>query len=640
MAEPSNDAAEAAEERALLRASSLELLELRLERFGPYKSRSVRFQPGLNLVYGPNASGKSTITSALFYALTGHALQPSARPAQYAQEGAGAGTLTLSFRAQATPEAAAGGAQLSLYPGGAPSAFRLVRTTAGDLELASTEAGRTIVLAQTPGKSRLAIQRMLGIDQHRLGLAHFLREDEVGHFLSQTGGERKNLLRAALSLDRWERALKMYREARRLARVRHKEVSSALGQLAGPLEGPEARLDALRRELKDAQAERGHLLEAEGGERLVELGRAKARALELERELSGVLFPLPSSAHLLAELSRLEEELERLSTLDSDLGFARQHFGELLGLQQSVASDLARLRTLLDAAEHHCPTCEQPLDLSLIGSLIAQKERRLAELTAELASAREALERLEGAERHRDEQRRLYSDLRVKREKVRTLTAELEGVLSWMESARAQASGEAAQRLAALEERTAAARAQLEALLREVGAAAERRKQHEVLQEREAGARRLRLRTEAAVDALEAAVSEVAEGWFGPMERRLQALLQSVGVLAGLAVDVHSDPMRPRLGDAEGQRDLVALSGSERALVYLCLKAALSETLGIVPFLALDEPTVHLDAERKRRLVRLLRQLAGTRKQVIVATNDAGLLDALAGSHVISLAPQ
>jgi DNA repair exonuclease SbcCD ATPase subunit len=228
----------------------------------------------------------------------------------------------------------------------------------------------------------------------------------------------------------------------------------------------------------------------------------------------------------------------------------------------------------------------------------------------------------------------------VKREKVRTLTSELEQMLVWMESVRSQMSGEAAKRLVELHERSASIRTEIERLLVEQGAVSERREHYQALKDRSVSSLKLRLRLEAAVEALESSLTEVAEGWFAPMERRLQTLLQSTGMLAGTSVDVHSNPMRPRVVDSEGQRDFVSLSGSERALLYLCFKAALSETIGIVPFLVLDEPTVHLDPERKRRLIRLLRQLAGTRKQVVVASNDPWLMESLPEAHVISLAPQ
>jgi exonuclease SbcC len=417
-------------------------------------------------------------------------------------------------------------------------------------------------------------------------------------------------------------------------------VQSTLKQLAEPMGGPESRIAELRQQLERDEEARRALLEAEGGERLEELGRAKSRAVELEAELNEVLFPLPSSAHLVAELARLEEDLERLSTLETDLAFGRQQLGELLGLQQSVTSDLGRLRSLLDAGEHHCPTCEQALDLSLIQSLIDQKRRTLDELQGQITASKERLDKLESAERERDEARRRYSDLRVKREKVRTLTAELEQVLTWLDSVRRQTSGDSARRLVELQEHSAAARAEIDRLLMEQGAAAERREQYQAFRSRSLSTLRLRLRVEAAVDGLEASLTEVAEGWFTPMERRLQSLLHSTGVLAGTEVDVHSNPMRPRVVDSEGQRDFAALSGSERALIYLCLKAALSETIGIVPFLVLDEPTVHLDVERKKRLVRLLRQLATTRKQVVVATNDVWLVENLPEAHLISLTPQ
>ncbi len=194
-----------------------------------------------------------------------------------------------------------------------------------------------------------------------------------------------------------------------------------------------------------------------------------------------------------------------------------------------------------------------------------------------------------------------------------------------------------AKHLLDLDQSIAALEQQIEGLLVEQGAMTERREQLRQLRRRRDGARMLRLRTEAAVEGLEGALSEIADGWFSPLEQRLESLLGAVGLLQCAKIDVHSDPMRPRVLNSGDTRDFAALSGSERALVYLCLKAALSETIGVVPFLVLDEPTVYLDPDRKRRLVRLLTQLAGSRRQLLVVTNDPWLKDELGHAQIIEL---
>ncbi len=345
-------------------SASMELDSIELHRIGPHQSTSLTLTRGLNLIYGPNASGKSSIVNALYFALTGQTLQPTARPSDFATHGADTGSVRLLFRS-------------------GPKRYALSRTTSGEAEL--HELGReTRLLARTPQMSRLAIQRMLALEPGRLALAHFLREEELGHFLSQTAGQRKNLLRTALNLDKWERSLKIYREARRLARNRFKELGAALRQMEEPLEGPANRLKEMRAELRDHREERRALLKSDGGGHLEELGRIQSRYLTLHRELDEILFPLSSIERLNRELEQLDKKVARLTTLESDIAFGRQRLGELRGLQQSITSDLARLQSLLDAGERECPTCEQRLELPRIQTLIEQKKMVLQRIGGDL----------------------------------------------------------------------------------------------------------------------------------------------------------------------------------------------------------------------------------------------------------------
>lgn len=51
----------------------MHLTELHLQAFGRFRHRVVRFMPGLNVVYGTNESGKSTLHSFAWGMLYGFA---------------------------------------------------------------------------------------------------------------------------------------------------------------------------------------------------------------------------------------------------------------------------------------------------------------------------------------------------------------------------------------------------------------------------------------------------------------------------------------------------------------------------------------------------------------------------------------
>jgi len=78
-----------------------------------------------------------------------------------------------------------------------------------------------------------------------------------------------------------------------------------------------------------------------------------------------------------------------------------------------------------------------------------------------------------------------------------------------------------------------------------------------------------------------------------------------------------------------GQMDISSLSGGERVAVALALRFAMANLLGMgrIDFIILDEPTVHLDGERRRSLVELIDNLNRKHefmniKQIIIITHD------------------
>ncbi|BAJ50797.1 exonuclease SbcC [Candidatus Caldarchaeum subterraneum] len=66
------------------------------------------------------------------------------------------------------------------------------------------------------------------------------------------------------------------------------------------------------------------------------------------------------------------------------------------------------------------------------------------------------------------------------------------------------------------------------------------------------------------------------------------------------------------------------LSGGEKVVLALALRLAIGDALGAqrLGFFVLDEPTVHLDAEKRRRLREVLTRLGRKMPQVIVITHD------------------
>jgi len=80
--------------------------------------------------------------------------------------------------------------------------------------------------------------------------------------------------------------------------------------------------------------------------------------------------------------------------------------------------------------------------------------------------------------------------------------------------------------------------------------------------------------------------------------------------------------------------DIETLSGGEHVSVALALRLGMSHLLGAsnLNFMILDEPTAHLDGERRKSLVNVLSQLTSlkeddTSMQNIIITHDAEIFD-------------
>lgn len=145
---------------------------------------------------------------------------------------------------------------------------------------------------------------------------------------------------------------------------------------------------------------------------------------------------------------------------------------------------------------------------------------------------------------------------------------------------------------------------------------------------------RTRFSFELACDGVEKTIETLQHQTLQPAEEELQRWLKRMGLFQFAQVDLKSQHLLPSLNVEGGDRSLVLLSGSEKMIFYLCFKVALSKVLGNPGFFVFDDPTLHLDAERKGSMIAFIQQLAEDH-QVIVTSNDPEVREGLAGAHLI-----
>ena len=143
-----------------------------------------------------------------------------------------------------------------------------------------------------------------------------------------------------------------------------------------------------------------------------------------------------------------------------------------------------------------------------------------------------------------------------------------------------------------------------------------------------------RLSLELACDGVERTIQTLQHQILQPAEEELQRWLKRMDLFEFAQIDLKSQHLLPSLQVEGSDRSLMLLSGSEKMILYLCLKIALSRALGNPGFFVFDDPTLHLDRERKDLMIKFISQLADEH-QVIITSNDPDVRDGLEGANLI-----
>ena len=124
-----------------------------------------------------------------------------------------------------------------------------------------------------------------------------------------------------------------------------------------------------------------------------------------------------------------------------------------------------------------------------------------------------------------------------------------------------------------------------------------------------------------------------------PAEEELHRSLEKMQLFGETRIDLQRQYLLPSLTIDGVDRSLMLLSGSEKMFLYLCFKVALANVLGNPGFFVFDDPTLHLDSERKVLMVDFIRQLA-EEHQVVVTSYDEDVRAGLEGAHLIEMTRQ
>ena len=628
---------------------------MRLERiilksFGCFDRRDFDLRDGVNLIFGPNFSGKSTLVNAIFFALTGKPIVPKVGLPAMAQSGTSSGTAGLNFR-------------------NGEHSYQLFRSTQGEVQLRQKEeiGEKWRILFTGKRSADEDLRQKFHFSYHHLAAATFLREGEIFEFLARQPSDRRDVLHALLGIDRLMEVRQRFIEGRRVAKREEKRIQDHQRSMrVTTVKNHREEIERTEAELKHLEGEYELLTgkETESGDAtlVTELTKAQERFQKeidgLIQERATVLSGFTDVDHLRTSIKQIEAATASAGGLEQRRDEIVQRIGSLNSQLHTLTTECETLRQLIDSGHGHCPTCHQPVQQKVIEGILAEKEAARASSQGELETQQKTLDEqteninaLRGLkQRHQLMQGKVEQLERIEKH-LANLQREFDGVASRLGALqpatppqtglRSDASADPAQiaeQRRQLKHRINNLRRRLDGLNREEAVIAHKLEELQRAQYQANRILRTRLSFELACDGVDKTIASLQQTILQPAEKEIQRWLARMNLTRFSQIDLKSQHLLPSLNVEGVERNLLLLSGSEKMMLYLCFKAALSEALGTLGFFVFDDPTLHLDPDRRGAMIDFIQRLA-EEHQVIVTSNDPEVRAGLPDAHLIETVP-
>lgn len=619
------------------------LLErIRLRAFGCFQEQDFDLHDGINLIFGPNFSGKSTLVNAIFFTLTGKPIVPRVDTAAIKNAKAYSGTAGLQF----------------LVNG---ERYQLYRGTAKRIQLRTEKNGAWQVLFDEKRirVTESLLQERFGIMHEQLALTTFLREGEIFEFLARQSATRRDILHTLLGIDRLIEVRQRFIDTRRIAGREQRRLQAHQNSLRFNAQNVnETEIKRIEAKLKDLETAYG----AQTGDTalIAEWGQNKHRLQKhldtLTRQQDEALSGFNDIAQLREMIATIETAIQEASGLEAKREKLIQQIGRLESEIEALTKVCNTLQTLLESGEQHCPTCSQTVERDVVQKIINEKQKEKSQRCTELDTHKQALETetTNLKDRQKLEQRlltlqTLSAQYQQRAQDIDKTQTELDALVSRLNEKGIQQSEQVpSDTLATLDKPKLKAqidseRERLGKLKQEEAVRLDRRNALQRVNREASKVKTTLLSIELAcagidrtIEALQRQILKPAEEELHHWLDKMQLFSTSRGSGGQTRVDLQREHLLPSLNIDGTDRSLMLLSGSEKMFLYLCFKVALAKVLGNPGFFVFDDPTLHLDDERKALMVDFIRQLA-EEHQVVVTSYDEDVRSGLEGAHLIEM---
>ena len=616
----------------------MQLERIRLKSFGCFQQQDFELHKGINLIFGPNFSGKSTLVNAIFFSLTGKPIVPRVDASAIKNAKAYSGTAGLQFIADG-------------------ERYQLYRATGKRIQLRSEKNGTwQIIFDEKRVKvTETMMQERFGIMHEQLALTAFLREGEIFEFLARQSTSRRDILHTLLGIDRLIEVRERFIDTRRIAKREQGRIRAHQSSLRFNAQNVnEADIARIEEKLKDLEAAYG--TETGDAELIAEWtqhqNRLQIRFETLTRQQKDALSGFKDIAHLHEMIATIETTIQETIGLEAKREKLIQQIGSLESQIAALTNVCNMLRALIESEDRHCPTCYQQVEREVIQRIIDEKTQEKSGFSAELEGHKQSLETetVNLKSRHDLEQRLKTlqtgaTQFQQRSEEINTLQNELAMLAARLnERGIQQSEPEPSETFPTFDK--SKLKAQIDRERKRLG----KLKQEEAVRLDRLGAlhrvNRDAAKVESTLLSLELAcagidktIATLQKQILKPAEEELHRCLNNMQLFGDTRIDLQRQHLLPSLTIDGVDRSLMLLSGSEKMFLYLCFKVALAKVLGNPGFFVFDDPTLHLDSERKALMVDFIRQLA-EEHQVVVTSYDEDVRSGLESAHLIEVKRQ
>ena len=354
------------------------LLErIRLKTFGCFRQQDFELHDGINLIFGPNFSGKSTLVNAIFFTLTGKPIVPRVDASAIKSAKAYSGTAGLQFVVNG-------------------ERYQLFRATGKRIQLRSEKNGTWQILFDEK-RVRITeslLQERFGIMHEQLALTTFLREGEIFEFLARQSTTRRDILHTLLGIDRLIQVRQRFIDTRRIAKREQGRIRAHQNSLRFNAQNVNAaEITRIEAKLKDLEAAYG----AETGdsaliaEWIQHQNRLQKQLDTLTQQQNEALSGFNDIGQLREMITDIETAIQEASGLETKRDELIQQTGRLESEIEALTNVCNTLRTLIESDEQHCPTCYQQVEREVVQRIIDEKEKEKLQRTAELETHQQSL---------------------------------------------------------------------------------------------------------------------------------------------------------------------------------------------------------------------------------------------------------